>query len=281
MRPPRAASGLLAALLGTVAILAGAAPAAAHSAEGAFLEEIGFDQRLGEQVPADLAFVNDEGRPVRVGELFRGRPAILVMLYYKCTMLCPLMLDGLVRSLKPIRTLSAGKDFQVIVVSINPREQPSLAANRKELYVERYDRPGAAAGFHFLTGEEPAIRALAKTVGFRYRQEPKRKDEFSHAAGIVLLTPQGTVARYYYGMDFPPNELQLALVEASHNTIGTLADQVLLLCYHYDPTTGTYGVAIMNLLRVAGFATVLTLGAYVAVMLRRERRPAPDAGEGS
>jgi protein SCO1/2 len=279
MRGQRTAAAVCALLLGIAAILAGV-PAAAHSRQDPFPADVGFDQRLGEPVDLTLPFVSDEGRPVRIGELLRNKPAILVMLYYKCTMLCPLMLDGLLRSLKPIATLSAGKDYQVIVVSINPRERPSLAANRKELYVERYDRPGAAAGFHFLTGEEPAIRALATTVGFRYREEQKRKDEFSHAAGIVLLTPQGKVARYYYGMDFPPKELQLALVEASHNTIGTLVDQVLLLCYHYDPTTGKYGVAIMNLLRVAGFATVLCLGSFVVLMLRREHRAAPGAGEG-
>jgi protein SCO1/2 len=180
--------------------------------------------------------------------------------------------------LKPITSLTAGKDFRVIVVSINPKETPLLAANRKELYVERYGRPGAAAGFHFLTGEEPAIRTLAKTIGFRYRVE-KRRDEFSHAAGIVLLTPEGKIARYYYGMDFSPKDLQLALVEASKNAVGTIVDQVLLLCYHYDPTTGTYGVAILNLLRAAGFATVLCLGSFIVAMLRRDRRAAPGPGE--
>jgi len=278
MMPRRTATATLAIALSVAALLAGSMPAAAHTAKETFLEEIGFDQRLGEQVPVDLAFVDDESRPVRIGALLKDRPAILVMLYYKCTMLCPLMLDGVVRALKPITSLTAGKDFRVIVVSINPKETPLLAANRKELYVERYGRPGAAAGFHFLTGEESAIRTLAKTIGFRYRVE-KRRDEFSHAAGIVLLTPEGKIARYYYGMDFSPKDLQLALVEASKNTVGTIVDQILLLCYHYDPTTGTYGVAILNLLRAAGFATVLCLGSFIMVMLRRDRRAAPGPGE--
>jgi protein SCO1/2 len=255
-------------------------PAAAHTtATAAFLEEIGFDQRLGAQVPLDLPFTDSAGRPVKIGALLAEKPAILVLLYYKCTMLCPLILDGVVRVLKPL-TFDPGKEFSVVVVSINPRETPDLAANRKELYVERYGRPGTADGFHFLTGEEPSIRALASAVGFRYREEPKRKDEFSHAAGIVLLTPKGQVARYYYGMDFSPRDVRLGLIEAAGNTIGSPVDQVLLLCYHYDPTTGSYGVAIMNLLRLAGFATVLCLGSFIVLMLRRDRRTGPPRRQG-
>jgi protein SCO1/2 len=269
-----------AALCLGLALLSAGLPAAAHTdtKQEAVLEEVGFDQRLGEQVPLELPFTDDRGRPVTLGALLGKKPAVLVMLYYKCTMLCPLILDGMVRVLKPI-TLSAGTDYQVIVVSVNPRETPLLAANKKELYVDRYGRPGAADAFHFLTGEEPAIRALAQAVGFRYRVE-KRRDEFAHASGLLLLTPQGKVARYYYGVEFSPRDIRLGLVEAAHNTIGSPIDQVLLLCYHYDPTTGTYGVAVMNLLRVAGFATVLCLGSFIALMLRRERRAAPGHGEG-
>lgn len=253
-----------------------ASPAAGHTRQDVALEEIGFDQQLGGQVPLDLPFTDDTGRGVRLGELLQGKPAVLVMLYYKCTMLCPLMLDGLVRVLRPL-SLEAGKDFSVVVVSINPRETPLLAANKKELIVERYGRPGAEAGFRFLTGEEPAIRALARAVGFRY-QEGARRDDFAHAAGIMLLTPQGQVARYFYGMDFSPRDVRLGLIEAAGNTIGSPVDQVLLLCYHYDPTTGKYGVAVMNVLRLAGSATVLLLGGFILVMVRRDRRRTPGGG---
>ncbi len=279
MRSRCAATVTLLLALGIAVLLAGVQPAGAHTPQDAFLDEIGFDQRLGEQVPLDAAFRDDAGRPVRLGDLLQGKPAVLVMLYYKCTMLCPLLLDGLVRALKPI-TFDAGKEFNVIAVSINPRETPTVAANRKELYVERYGRPGAPAGFRFLTGEEPAIRALAKSVGFRYREEKNRQDEFSHAAGIVLLTPQGKVARYYYGVEFSPRDLRLGLVEASHGTIGSPVDQVLLLCYHYDPTTGKYGIVILNVIRLAGFATVVCLGSFIVVMMRRDRRSAAGAGPG-
>lgn len=274
----RLAAAALAALLGLASLLGGAAPASAHTVEQAFLEEIGFDQRLGAEVPLDLPFRSSEGRPVTIGGLLGDKPAILVMLYYKCTMLCPLILESVVRALTPIG-FDAGREFNLVVVSINPRETPSLAANRKALYVERYGRPGAADGFHFLTGEEPAIRALAAAVGLRYREEPKRKDEFSHAAGLVLLTPQGRVARYFYGLDYHSRDVRLGLIEAAGNTIGSRADQVLLFCMHYDPTTGRYGVAIMRLLQVAGFATVLCLGSFIAVMLRREHRAAAGAGK--
>jgi protein SCO1/2 len=259
------------------------AAAAAHTGkepyvkEEAFLKEIGFDQKLGAQVPLDLPFTDESGRTAQLREYFGRKPVILLMTYFNCTMLCPLLLDGLVRSLRPI-TFDVGKQFTVLTLSINPRETPGIAASRKALYVQRYDRAGAADGWHFLTGQEPAIHALAEAIGYRYVYD-KQKDEYAHAAGLVILTPEGKVARYLYGIEFSPRDLRLALVEAGNNTIGSPVDQLLLYCYHYDPLTGKYGVLVMNVLRLAGSATVLALGVFMTVMLRRDRRAAAGAGE--
>lgn len=245
--------------------------------EESFLKEIGFDQKLGAQLPLDLPFTDETGTAVRLGAYFGAKPVILLMTYYNCTMLCPLLLDGLVRSLRPV-TFDIGKDFTVLTVSINPRETPSIAASRKALYVQRYGRPGAEQGWHFLTGKPEAIQALTQAVGYRYVYD-KRKDEYAHAAGIVILTPDAKAARYLSGIEFAPRDVRLALVEAGNRTIGTAVDQVLLYCYHYDPLTGKYGLLIMNVLRLAGTATVLTLGTFMAVMFRRDRRGDSPGGE--
>jgi protein SCO1/2 len=236
--------------------------------EETFLKEIGFDQKLGAQLPQDLLFADETGKAVRLGEYFGTKPVILLMTYYNCTMLCPLLLDGLVRSLRPV-AFDIGKDFTVLTVSINPRETPSIAASRKALYVQRYGRPGAEQGWHFLTGKPEAIQALAQAVGYRYVYD-KRKDEYAHAAGIVILTPDARAARYLFGIEFVPRDVRLALVEAGKRTI---------YCYHYDPLTGKYGLLIMNVLRLAGTATVLILGSFMAVMLRRDRQGNPLRGE--
>jgi protein SCO1/2 len=230
---------------------------------------VGFDQRLDEQVPLDLIFRDEGGQAVRLGDYFGDKPVILSLVYYNCTTLCPMILDGLVRSLTPV-SFDIGKQFAILTVSFDPRETPALAAAKKTEYVRRYHRPGVAGGWHFLTGEEPAIRQLTRAVGFRYLYDAKT-DQFAHAAGIVLLTPRGKVTRYFYGFDFSPRDLRLGLIEAAANTIGTPIDQVLLYCYHYDPLTGQYGLIVMNVIRLAGLATVLALGTFIVVMLRRER----------
>lgn len=259
------------------------APAIAHTGnepytkDEAFLKEIGFDQRLGEQVPLDLTFRDEAGAPVLLRSYFGNKPVIMLLTYYNCTMLCPLLLDGLVRTMRGI-AFDVGKQFNVLTVSINPREGPVTAAQRKELYIQRYGRRGAEDGWHFLTGQEPSIRRLAQAIGYRYVYDAK-KDEYAHAAGILLLTPEGRVSRYLYGVEFSPRDLRLGLVEAAANTIGSPVDQLLLYCYHYDPLTGKYGLIIMNVIRVAGFATVLMLGSFMVVMFRRDRRAAMQPGE--
>jgi protein SCO1/2 len=240
--------------------------------EEAFLKGIAFDQRLGEQVPTDLVFRDETGRSVTLGSYFGQKPVILLMTYYTCPMLCPLLLDGLVRSLRGI-SFDIGKEFTVLTVSINPRETPTLAATKKELYVQRYGRAGVAEGWHFLTTPEESLRRFTQAVGFRYAYDAT-KDEYAHATGILLLTPAGQISRYLYGIEFSPRDLRLALVEAAANTIGSPVDQLLLYCYRYDPLTGKYGLVIMNVLRVAGAATVAALGAFMFVMFRRDRRAA-------
>lgn len=260
------ALGLL--ISGWLAVL-GPLVAQAHETLPAIMKEVGFDQRLNEQVPLDLVFRDETGRAVRLGEYFGGKPVILSLVYYNCTTLCPMILDGMVRSLSPV-SFDIGKEFAMLTVSFDSRDTPAQAAAKKAEYVQRYHRAGAADGWHFLTGEEAAIRQLTKAVGFRYLYDEKT-DQFAHAAGILMLTPQGKVSRYFYGFDFSPRDLRLGLIEAAANKIGTPIDQVLLYCYHYDPLTGQYGLIVMRVLRLAGLATVLALGGFILVMLRRER----------
>jgi len=256
-------------LLWAILVGLGPVPARALTTLPAIFKDVGFDQRLNEQVPLDLVFRDEGGRAVRLGDYFGGKPVILSLVYYSCTTLCPMILDGLVRSLTPV-SFDIGKQFAVLTVSFDPRETPAQAAAKKAEYVRRYRRPGAADGWHFLTGEATAIRRLTQAVGFRYVYDAKT-EQFAHAAGILMLTPQGKVTRYFYGFDFSPRDLRLGLIEAAANRIGTPIDQVLLYCYHYDPLTGRYGLIIMNVIRLAGLATVLGLGTFIVVMLRRER----------
>ena len=238
--------------------------------------KIGFDQNLGAQVPLDLAFRDESGRPVRLAELMRGRPTILTLVYYECPMLCNEVLNSLLRSLNAL-SFDVGNQFDVITVSIDPGESPKLAARKKALYLERYGRKGAERGWHFLTGPQSSIDRLAKAVGFRYAYDAP-SDQYAHAAGIMLLTPEGKVARYYFGISYPAKDLRLGLIEASDGKIGSPIDQILLLCYHYDPKTGKYNLAIMRILQVLGCATAASLGTFMLVMFRRDRsRPGASA----
>lgn len=242
----------------------------------AALREVAFDQRVNEQVPLDLVLRDEVGRPVSLGRYFGKKPVILALVYYRCRSLCPLVLDGLVRSLRAV-TFDVGNQFDVVVVSFDPRDLPEIAAAEKAKIVQQYGRPGTEQGWHFLTGEEAVIQRLTRSVGFRATYDVAM-DQYRHATGIVVMTAQGTLYRYLYGVEYSSRDLRLSLIEASNNRVGTPLDQVLLFCYSYDPATGKYSVLVMNIIRLAGLMTVGALGAFFAVMWRRDRRPGSDKG---
>ena len=250
------------------------APVAEDEARPVALRGIGIDQRLGAQLDLNLTFKDESGATVRLGDYFGSRPVILTLNYYECPMLCTLELNGLVAALRTI-SLEPGRDFQIVTVSINPKETPELAARKKTQYVKEYGRDGAAAGWHFLTGDEKEIRALAEAVGFRYAFDPE-SGQYAHAAGIAVATPDGRLSRYFYGVEFAPRDLRLGLVDSSAGKIGTLADQILLFCYHYDPATGRYGAAAIKMMRLGGIATVILLVFAIRRMLKRSRAAARD-----
>jgi len=238
--------------------------------------DIGFDQRLDEQVQLDLAFRDDSGKTVALGDYFNRKPVILALVYYQCPMLCNQVLNGLAGGLKAL-TFGAGREFEVVVVSINPRETSELAAAKKESYVRDYGRAGAAAGWHFLTGDPKPIDALARSVGFRYAYDPML-NQYAHASGVVVLTPKGRVARYFYGIEYAPRDLRFGLIEAAEERIGTPVDQVLLLCYQYDPMTGKYSAAVMKSLRLGGVVTVVGVAALLFALSRRAKGGRRGAG---
>src|SRR5579864_8974464 len=233
------------------------------------LENVGIEQRLDAQVPPDLTFRDETGQTVRLGDYFGKTPLILNLVYYNCTMLCGEALAGLSQAMRFVK-FDVGKEFEVVTVSFDPRETPEIAAVKKKDYVKRYGRPNAATGWHFLTGSAESVNALTKAVGFQYQYDPKI-NQFAHATAIMVLTPQGRISRYFYGVDFPPKDLRMGLVEASQGKIGNPIDQVLLYCYHYDPATGKYGAVITNILRLAAAATILILGGFLFIMFRLER----------
>ena len=236
------------------------------------LKDIGFDQRLGEQVPLDLVFGDEAGKAVALRDLVGKRPVILSLVYFDCPMLCGMTTDGLVRSLRALR-FDVGKDFEVLSVSFDPRESPEIASAKKGPVMRQYGRAGAAAGWHFLTGSKESIDALTKAVGFRYVWDAEQK-QFAHATGILVLTPQGRIARYFFGIEYPAKDLRLGLIEASEERIGNVVDQLLLLCYHYYPKVGRYTAAVRNLLRGGAVLTIAAVAALVLTLLRREKRGA-------
>jgi len=249
----------------------GLAPAAGDpaSAKPGLLAKIGLDQKIGQSIPLDLPFTDESGRAVTLGQYFGKRPVILVMAYYECPMLCTQVLNGLVSAVG-ILNFEVGREFDVVVVSFNPREGPGLAAQKKAAYLERYGRPQSAGGWHFLTGTQASIDGLTKAVGFRYAYDEKI-GQYAHGAGIELLTPTGVLAKYFYGIEFSARDLRLGIIEASSERLGTPIDDVLLLCYHYDPATGAYGAAVLTMVRLGGVATMLAFGVFLTVSLRRER----------
>ena len=251
-------------------------PARAHDASRPIpLRDVEFDQKLNSQIPLDLSFMDERGVPVQLRQYLGGKPIMLNFVYYKCRDLCPLLLDGIVRTLHSV-SFDIGVEFDVLTVSIDPSDTAALAAAQKKDFVGRYGRVGSERGWHFLTGEEAAIRKLAEAVGFHYSFDTKTGD-FAHATGIVLLTPAGKTSRYFYGIEFSPRDVRLGLVEAAEGKIGTPIDQLLLFCYHYDPVTGKYGPFVTNLVRLGGLITVIGLAAFILWMLRRERANAGAA----
>ena len=230
------------------------------------LKNVGIEQHLNEQIPPSLAFRDETGKAVQLSDYFGKKPMILNLVYYQCPMLCGEVLSGLESALRVLK-FDVGKEFDVLTVSFDPKETPEMAAAKKADYLRRYGRPGAAQGWHFLTGPQASIDALTKAAGFQYQYD-SRNGQFAHATAIMVLTPQGKIAQYYYGVEFAPKDLRLGLIQASENKIGTVVDQVLLYCYHYDPETGKYGAIISRVLQMAAGATVLILGTFLVVMFR-------------
>ena len=234
------------------------------------LREVGFDQNLDQMLPLGVEFKDEQGRTVRIGDYFGKRPVVLAFVYYGCPMLCLQSLSSLAATLG-VLSENPGDDFEVVNVSIDPRETPTLALEKKAHYVERSGKPSIARGWHFLTGTEADIKQLTRAAGFRYVWDESLQ-QFAHPAGIVIATPHGKVSRYLFGIDYGPRDLRLALLDASRERISSPLKKALLYCYHYDATTGRYSLAIMRVVRLAGAATVLSLGTLIFVWTRRERR---------
>jgi protein SCO1/2 len=240
----------------------------AQSELPAQLRNIGVDQKLNSSIPLDLSVRDESGAQVKIGEYFGQRPVVLSLVYYKCPMLCDLVLNGMLRAFRTI-SLDAGKEFEVVTVSFDPRETPALASAKKASYIQKYRRPTGAAGWHFLTADPETIQRLAAAVGFRYAYDAK-SDQFVHASAIMVLTPDGRLSRYFYGVEYPPRDLRLGLVEASERKIGNPVDQILLFCFHYDPATGKYGLLITRVIRIAGTLTVFAMIAGIFILSRRK-----------
>jgi protein SCO1/2 len=243
------------------------------------LRDVGFDQKIGAKIPLDTPFRDENGNTVRLGDLFHGRPVVLALAYYECPMLCTMVLNGVVSGLKPL-AITAGKDFDVIAVSFNPRETSTLAKAKRVNYLDRYGKLGTEDGWHFLTGDPASIDALTSAVGFRYAWDAPAK-QYAHPSGIVLLTPDGQVSRYLFGVEYEPKDLKLGLVESSQGKLGSLTDQVMLYCFHYDPATGRYSAAVMNLVRAGAVLTLVLLALFLILSWRRDAARARRVAEGA
>jgi protein SCO1/2 len=236
----------------------------------AIFDQVGIDQKLGAQAPLGLNFRDEGGQSVQLGTYFnQKKPVILALVYYDCPMLCNQVLNGMTSALQVLK-FNAGKEFDVVAVSFDPRETPELALAKRKTYLDRYKRAGAESGFHFLTGQKDAIDALTRTVGFRYSWDDK-SNQFAHASALILLTPEGKVAQYYYGIEYSPKDMRLGIIEASNEKLGNVADRLLLYCYHYDPMTGKYGALVMRMVRIGGILTMVVLGGFIVLSVRRER----------
>ena len=250
-------------------------PPAGNDAVPAALQDVGIEEKLGNALPAGARFTAEDGSTVLLGDLVKkDRPTVIALVYYSCPMLCGLVLTGLSRGMRETG-LALGKDFDALTISFDPRDTTRVAAERQRGYLQSFGQPEAKRAWRFLTGAQPDIAAVTDAVGFRYAYDERTK-QYAHAAAIFVITPDGRVSRYLYGVEFAPRDLKLALVEASDGRVGTLTDQALLFCYHYDPETGKYGLVIMNIVRAAGAATVVLMAALIVVSLRRERRQARE-----
>jgi protein SCO1 len=236
------------------------------------LKKVGIEQRLGEMLPLDAQFKDENGQIVRLGDYFgKGRPAIIALVYYECPMLCNQVLNGLTGSLKGV-SFNAGKEFDVIAVSFDPKEfdKPELAKNKKESYMGRYGRPGTENGWHFLTGKQESIDAITKAAGFGYEWDEK-SNQFAHGSAIMIATPDGKLSRYFYGIDYSPKDVKFGIMESAESKVGSVADELMLYCFHYDPSTGKYGFQILSALRMTAIATILGMGLMGFVFWRRNR----------
>jgi protein SCO1/2 len=260
---------ILAAILVLSAVIAAPPSRAQQATPPPILREVSIAQNLNARIPPDLMFRDEEGKSVRLGDYFGQKPIVLSLVYFDCPALCTEVLNGELRTMRAI-SLDLGKDFDAVTVSFEPKDTPALAKAKRDVYAGQYGRPGAADHWHFLTGEQQSIDALTQAVGFHYAYDSANR-QYAHAAAIMVLTPDGRIARYFYGVQYPARDVRLGLVEASQGKIGALTDQALLYCYQYDPMTGKYGLVVMNVLRAAGGMTVLALGIFMLVMFRRDR----------
>ncbi len=236
----------------------------------AILREVSITQRLNQQIPPEIVFRDENGTAVHLGDFFGKKPIVLSLVYFDCPALCTEVLNGELRTMKAI-SLNLGNDFDAVTISFEPKDTPSLAKAKRDVYAGQYGRPGAAENWHFLTGEQQSIDALTQAVGFHYAYDSSAR-QYAHAAAIMVLTPDGRMARYFYGVQYPARDFRLGLVEASQGKIGTPTDRALLYCFQYDPMTGKYGLVVMNVVRAGGLLTVLALGIFMWVMFRRERK---------
>jgi len=280
-RRPATRTLLVASALALLALLAYPAACAAQltgpvqniGVRPELLREVGIDQKLNDVIPLGLTFRDENGNPVKLSQYFGQKPVLLSLVYYNCPMLCTQVLNGIDRSLRYV-PMDIGKDFEVVTVSIDPSESPKLASAKRDLYVGIYGRPGAAEGWHFLTGDESQIKQLANAAGFRYAYDADSK-QFAHASAIMILTPEGKISRYFYGIQYPSRDVRLGLVEASEGKIGSPVDQILLFCYHYDPITGKYGLLVSRVIKAGGLLTMLAIGVLVLVLRRGEHYELP------
>jgi protein SCO1 len=236
------------------------------------LKEVSFKQRLDEQLPLDASFKDEYGRSVTLGKYFgQKRPVVLAFVYYTCPMLCTQVMNGISASLRAL-TFTAGQDFDVVLVSFDPRDNPSAALEKKQAHLKYWNSEATTGGWHFLTGEEPSIKRVADAAGFSYAFD-KQTGQYAHVSGILVATPDGRLSRYFYGVEYSPKELRMALVESGQGHIGSIIDEVLLFCYHYDPEHGRYGATVMNLVRAAAVLTLAAMAGYFWTMRRRESQP--------